>query len=913
MTTENEQITPADAAIVSSGTGTKGPEERDLPASLKEEMDLCLQILREVLGEFDENLLAKFDEVREHALKASDERFSGILTDTNPDQDDLQKVVDIIDKTDVHEAQLLARAFTTYFHLANLCEENYRVSVLHSREAAVDDAQAVDPVNEMTCAYHQLINEMGPARAKELLDQLEFHPVFTAHPTEARRKAVEGKIRRISQLLEAHKLLGGSDKKENSRRLFNEIDALFRTSPIALKKPTPVEEADTILDIFDNTLFYTIPQVYRRFDDWVLGDKAGLVPPVCPAFFHPGSWIGSDRDGNPNVTAKVSRQVARKFSDHVLGALEIETRRVGKNLTMEAETTPPSAELKSLWNHQKEMSERLTDKAALISTKELHRAVMLVMADRLKATIDRDADLMYHSCEDYIADLKTVQRSLAEANAKRSAYGPLQDLIWQAETFGFHMVEMEFRQHSVVHARALKDIHENGIHGDLQPMTREVIDTFRAIGSIQKRYGKKMAHRYIISFTKSAQHVADVFELAHLSFAHEEDVPELDVIPLFEQLEDLEGCVDVLDQMLTLPVVQKRLAQTNRRMEVMLGYSDSSKDAGPTTAMLALHSAQERIAKWAEKNDIDLVLMHGRGGAVGRGGGPANKAVLAQPKGSVNCFFKLTEQGEVIFARYGNRTLAQRHVESVAAATLLQSAPSVEKTNTETTQKFWDMAEKLNAASHERYLDLLNTEDFTPWFSTVTPLTEVGLLPIGSRPAKRGLGAKSLDDLRTIPWIFSWSQARINLAAWYGLGTACEQFGDLDQLKAAYQEWPFFRTFIDNIEMSIAKTDQRIAKMYLHLGDRQDLSEKVFTEMQLTRKWVLAIVGDEWPLQRRRVLGCAVRVRNPYVDALSIAQVRALLEVRMNQDEMAEEKKAEYMSLILSTVTGVSAGLQNTG
>ena len=916
MTTENEQITPADAAIVSSGTGTKGPEERDLPASLKEEMDLCLQILREVLGEFDENLLAKFDEVREHALKASDERFSGILSDTNPDQDDLQKVVDIVDKMDVHDAQLLARAFTTYFHLANLCEENYRVSVLHSREAAVNEDQAVDPVNEMTCAYHQLINEMGPARAKELLDQLEFHPVFTAHPTEARRKAVEGKIRRISQLLEAHKLLGGSDKKENSRRLFNEIDALFRTSPIALKKPTPVEEADTILDIFDNTLFYTIPQVYRRFDDWVLGDKAGLVPPVCPAFFHPGSWIGSDRDGNPNVTAKVSRQVARKFSDHVLGALEIETRRVGKNLTMEAETTPPSAELKSLWNHQKEMSERLTDKAALISTKELHRAVMLVMADRLKATIDRDADLMYHSCEDYIADLKTVQRSLAEANAKRSAYGPLQDLIWQAETFGFHMVEMEFRQHSVVHSRALEDIREHGLHGErgeLQPMTHEVLDTFRALGSIQKRNGIKAARRYIISFTKSAQNIKDVYELNRLAFSHPEDVPTIDVIPLFEQLEDLQNSVDVLEEMIKIPEVQARLKATGGKMEVMLGYSDSSKDAGPTSATLALHSAQERIAKWAESHDIDLTLFHGRGGAVGRGGGPANKAVLAQPKGSVNCFFKLTEQGEVIFARYGNRTLAQRHVESVAAATLLQSAPSVEKTNTETTQKFWDMAEKLNTASHERYLDLLNTEDFTPWFSTVTPLTEVGLLPIGSRPAKRGLGAKSLDDLRTIPWIFSWSQARINLAAWYGLGTACEQLGDLDQLKAAYQEWPFFRTFIDNIEMSIAKTDQRIAKMYLHLGDRDDLSKKVFTEMQLTRKWVLAIVGDEWPLQRRRVLGCAVRVRNPYVDALSIAQVRALREVRMNQDEMAEEKKAEYMSLILSTVTGVSAGLQNTG
>ena len=918
MTTENEQITPADAAIVSSGTGTKGPEERDLPASLKEEMDLCLQILREVLGEFDENLLAKFDEVREHALKASDERFSGILTDTNPDQDDLQKVVDIVDKVDVHEAQLLARAFTTYFHLANLCEENYRVSVLHSHENAVDDTQAVDPVNEMTCAYHQLINEMGPARAKELLDQLEFHPVFTAHPTEARRKAVEGKIRRISQLLEAHKLLGGSDKKENSRRLFNEIDALFRTSPIALKKPTPVEEADTILDIFDNTLFYTIPQVYRRFDDWVLGDKAGLVPPVCPAFFHPGSWIGSDRDGNPNVTAKVSRQVARKFSDHVLGALEIETRRVGKNLTMEAETTPPSAELKSLWNHQKEMSERLTDKAALISTKELHRAVMLVMADRLKATIDRDADLMYHSCEDYIADLKTVQRSLAEANAKRSAYGPLQDLIWQAETFGFHMVEMEFRQHSVVHSRALEDIREHGLHGErgeLQPMTHEVLDTFRALGSIQKRNGIKAARRYIISFTKSAQNIKDVYELNRLAFSHPEDVPTIDVIPLFEQLEDLQNSVDVLEEMIKIPEVQARLKATGGKMEVMLGYSDSSKDAGPTSATLALHSAQERIAKWAESHDIDLTLFHGRGGAVGRGGGPANRAVLAQPVGSVKCRFKLTEQGEVIFARYGNPVLAIRHVESVAAATLLQSAPSVEKRNTDMTKKYADMASKLDEAAHNRFLDLLNTDGFAPWFSTVTPLTEIGLLPIGSRPAKRGLGAKSLDDLRTIPWIFSWAQARINLAAWYGLGTACEQFGDLDTLRQAYEEWPLFSTFIDNIEMSLAKTDERIAKMYLALGDREDLNKKVLDEMELTRKWVLKIVGDEWPLQHRHVLGQAIRIRSPYVDALSVTQVLALgsLRKRVDKEELTHGQKENYTYLILCTVSGVAAGLQNTG
>ena len=915
MAKDEQQIVPADASIVETGTGRKAPEEHDLPENLKYDMDLCLKILRDVLNEYDPKLLATFDTVRKYAVEASDEHFGG---NTNTDEDGLAEAVKIIDEMNLHDAQLLARAFATHFHLANLSEENYRVSVLRERESEVDDINAVDPVNELTVAYHKLINEMGPAKAKELLDRLEFHPVFTAHPTEARRKAVEGKIRRISELLEQHNKLGGSDKKENSRRLYNEIDALFRTSPIALKKPTPVEEADTILDIFDSTLFHTIPQAYRRFDDWLLGDKAGLEPPVCPAFFHPGSWIGSDRDGNPNVTAKVSRQVARKFSDHVVSALEEATRTVGRNLTMEAGTTPASTELKDLWNHQKEMSERLTEKAALISSKELHRAVMLVMADRLHYTVVRDADLMYHSCEDFIADLKTVQRSLAAAGAKRSAYGPLQDLIWQAETFGFHMVEMEFRQHSVVHSRALEDIREHGLHGErgeLQPMTHEVLDTFRALGSIQKRNGMKAARRYIISFTKSAQNIKDVYELNRLAFAHPEDVPTIDVIPLFEQLEDLQNSVNVLEEMIKIPEVQARLKATGGKLEVMLGYSDSSKDAGPTSATLALHSAQERIAKWAESHDIDLTLFHGRGGAVGRGGGPANRAVLAQPVGSVKCRFKLTEQGEVIFARYGNPTLAIRHVESVAAATLLQSAPSVEKRNTEMTEKYADMASKLDEAAHERFLDLLNTDGFAPWFSTVTPLTEIGLLPIGSRPAKRGLGAKSLDDLRTIPWIFSWAQARINLAAWYGLGTACEKFGDLATLRKAYEEWPLFSTFIDNIEMSIAKTDERIARMYLALDDREDLPEKVLTEMKLTRKWVLAIVGDKWPLQHRHVLGRAVRIRSPYVDVLSLTQVLALKSLRkkVDKEELSHGKREGYTYLILCTVSGVAAGLQNTG
>nr|WP_270256415.1 phosphoenolpyruvate carboxylase [Collinsella intestinalis] len=896
----------------------------DIPAELRDNLALFLRLERRVLREYDAKVLDVFDELMMNVIRANagdpGAEADGEAVDAQgmPASDTssacaFRDAVALIDALPVDQAQVIVRAFTAFFHLANLSEENYRVAQLRERERNVSTEDAVDPANALTVAFHQLNEEVGGAKATELLSHLEFHPVFTAHPTEARRKAVEGKIRRIARLLEERPYMGGSDLVENERHMLQEIDALVRTSPIALKKPTPVEEADTIIDIFDSTLFDTIPVIYRRFDDWVLGEVAGTVPPVCPAFFHPGSWIGSDRDGNPNVTAKVSRQVAAKYATHMISKLADKCRRVGRNLTLEAAYTQPSDELLNLWSHQVEMSEVLTERAREISNSEPHRAVMLVMAARLDATVTRNADTMYRTAEEFLENLRVVQRSLAAAGARRAAYGPVQTLIWQVETFGFHMVEMEFRQHSVVHSRALADIREHGIHGELAPMTREVLDTFRAIGSIQKRFGQKMARRYIISFTKSASHVADVYELANLAFAHAEDVPTLDVIPLFEQLEDLEGCVDVLEEMLTIPAVQNRLAESGRRMEIMLGYSDSSKDAGPTTATLALHSAEERIVAWAEKHDIDLVLMHGRGGAVGRGGGPANRAVLAQPAGSVNCFFKVTEQGEVIFARYGNPALAQRHVESVAAATLLNSAPSVERTNTEMTARYAEMAAALNEASHERYLDLLNTEEFTPWFSCVTPLTEVGLLPIGSRPAKRGLGAKSLDDLRTIPWVFSWSQARINLAAWYGLGTACEKLGDLELLQRAYREWPLFNTFIDNIEMSIAKTDNRIAKMYLALGDRADLADKVFDEMMLTRSWVLRIVGDAWPLEHRRVLGQAVRVRNPFVDALSLAQVRALREVRANQDELSEEAKAEFMSLVLETVTGVSAGLQNTG
>lgn len=893
-----------------------------LPEQLKEHMDLCLSILRQVLTEIDPDLRVRFDKLHTQAVAASGLTEEDDLTTAQH----MDVAISLIDELENQDAFLLARAFTVYFHLANLCEETYRVSSLKSR--AKEETE-----NVIARAYRQLVDELGENEARARFARLEFHPVFTAHPTEARRRAIETKIHQITALFERREGLGFLEKEENTRLLFERIDAMMRTSPIGLQKPTPLEEIKTIIDIFDHTLLKTVPQMYRRLDRCLLGDKSGLQPPLCHAFFQPGSWIGTDRDGNPNVTAIVSRRVAERLSTHTLKRLQELTHKLTRNLTLESYTTPATQELLQLWSRQKELSEYITNRAAKMASKEPHRAVMLVMAERLKYTIDRNADLMYQTSDEFLSDLKVVQRSLAQAGSLRLAYGKLQDLIWTVETFGFHMMQMEFRQHSVVHTRALEDIQAhgaNGERGELAPQTSEVLDSLRALGAIQKRYGMKAAGRYIVSFTKSAQSIADVFKLNSYAFADPRDAAQLQVIPLFEQLEDLENAVGILNDMIKIPEVQDSIAQTGR-LEVMLGYSDSSKDAGPTSATLALHRAQAHIAEWADKNGIDVVLFHGRGGAVGRGGGPANRAVLAQPQGSVGCRFKVTEQGEVIFARYGNPVIALRHMETVAAATLLQSAPHVEKNNTAMTQKYTELAQVLDKASKSSYLSLLSHPDFVPWFSHVTPLTEIGLLPIGSRPAKRGLGAQHLDDLRTIPWVFSWSQARLSLAAWYGLGSACEACGNIDMLKQAYKEWPLFTTFIDNVEMSLAKTDERIAPLYLSLGNAvtdqsEVLTNMVLTELKKTKEWVLKITESTRLLENRHVLSQAIKIRSPYVDVLSLMQVHALRGLRRAGDlgtsqhamqigalDSSGRDIDDFTYLILCTVSGVAAGLQNTG
>lgn len=853
-------------------------------------------ILRETGGP---DLLADVERLRELSIRAYNDPAGAALTEAE----------DLVARMDMERAEQVARAFTCYFHLANLAEEYHRVRVLRQREGerAPDDT----PDDSLAVAFRQLTDEVGPDEARRRLLGLEFRPVLTAHPTEARRRAVSSAVRRISDLLDERDSLklGGTSLAENHRRLLAEVDTLWRTAPIRAHKPTPLDEIRTAISVFESTLFETFPTVYRRFDDWLLGDEAGHAKPVVRPFVSLGSWIGGDRDGNPNVTADVTWEAAGLASQHVLTALEGSARRVARKLTLDRDGTPQSEELRGLWQRQRQLSARVAARAEAASPREPHRAVMLVITERIAATRARNVDLAYAAPGELEDDLRVVQESLVDAGAPRAAYGDLQQLIWQVETFGFHLAELEIRQHSQVHEAALAEIAEVGIDGELSERTREVLETFRVLGAVQRRYGPRAARRYIVSFTQRPEHLAAVYELAELAFGGV-DLPVIDAVPLFETFADLQASTEILDAMLELDAVQRRLAVNGRRVEVMLGYSDSSKDVGPVSATLALHAAQERITAWADRHHIELTLFHGRGGALGRGGGPANRALLAQPPGSVDGRFKLTEQGEVILARYGDPTIAASHIEEVAAATLLADAPSIADRNAGATARYGDLARVLDTASRERFHALVQAEGFPQWFAQVTPLEEVGLLPIGSRPAKRGLSVNSLEDLRAIPWVFSWSQARINLAGWYGLGSGLAAFGDLAQLQEAHRNWPLFATILDNVEMSLAKTDERIAARYLALGDRDDLAEQVLAELRLTREWVLRITGNTRPLAGRHVLGRAVQLRGPYVDALSLLQVRALRGLRSGA-QGAEKDALQH--LLLLTVNGVAAGLQNTG
>jgi len=822
-------------------------------------------------------------------------------------------------------ADAVARAFTVYFHLANLAEEHQRIRTLRERDTGDE------PLREsLAAAIPALRDQLDADAFAALLADLRVHPVLTAHPTEARRRAVTEALRRIGALLDdlAEGRLGASRREETLRRLHEEVDLLWRTAALRVQAMQPLDEVRTGTAAFDQTLFRVVPDLYRSMDRALQGSDSGRVPPLAPAFLRYGSWIGADRDGNPFVTAQVTAQTAQIQADHALRALENAATRIGRALTVHTDDLPPESELGRALAAARRSHPAVMGELAARSPQEPYREFLLQVALRLQATRLRttgtaqpagtaEVALAYRDPAELIADLRLLQRALVAAGASRQAFGDVQHLIWQAETFGFHLAGLEVRQHSEVNARALRELCE-GVPPS--PQTREVLATLAAIADIQERFGPQALHRYIVSFTRSAADIAAVYELAALAVAGGSP-PVLDVIPLFESGEDLENATKILDDMLALPPVTERLAVRGRELEAMLGYSDSAKELGPVSATLRLFDVQQRLARWAGEQHIALTLFHGRGGALGRGGGPAGRAVLAQAPGSVDGRFKVTEQGEVIFARYGHPAIAQRHLEQVTSAVLLASAahradPAVAAGESDpVAAEFREVASKIDQAALHAYQALTGAEGFAEWFGQISPLEELGGMRMGSRPARRAsLAAAGLADLRAIPWVFAWAQTRVNLPGWFGLGSGLAAVTDggagLAAAQAAYQGWPLLAALLDNAEMSLAKTNRRIAARYLALGGRPELTAAVLAEYDLTRRLVLAVTGHDRLLGGRRVLSRAVALRDPYVDALSHLQLRALTALRRGA---GPDERDRLERLLLLTVNGVAAGLQNTG
>jgi phosphoenolpyruvate carboxylase len=852
-----------------------------------------------------------------------------------------------LDGLDLDGAELIGRAFTRYFQLVNLAEERHRVRTLRRRRRAARGGVLPDSVG---AAVAEVRRTVGPEALRELVGRLSIVPVVTAHPTEARRRTLLLAQRRAARLLERldDPRLTPDEDADVRRRLREEIALLWHTQDIRQAGLSPLDEVRTVLAFFDETLFSLLPRVVRALDAAMDGagdgagfdaggasdsGRSGTRPPLVPAFLRWGSWVGGDRDGNPSLTADLTEQTLRIHADHVLRGLEAVATRLMQTI---AATVADEALPRSVESRLARDAETMPDLDRQLRRRfpgEPFRRAFGFTAERLRRTRGWLTNApgpqagRYESPAELDQELADLQAALVEEGLARAAWGELQDLRWQVATFGFHVASLEVRQHSRVHRAAVEALAAgaDGEH-ELSPGVTldETLATFRAVERIQQRFGVEAAHRYVVSFTMAARDATDVLALARAA-AGGSGSPELDVVPLFESADALEGAGGILDELLRDDAYREHLRSRGDRQEVMLGYSDSNKESGFLAANWLLHGAQAALVETARRHRVELTLFHGRGGAIGRGGGPTHRAIRAQAPGSVDGRLKLTEQGEVIAARYADPEIARRELELMTAGVLLASQPSHDERLAEAVAQGRPVMDELAATSRAAYRALVYEDPgFSAFFRTITPIEEISALRLGSRPAARRRAGESgpppIEELRAIPWVFAWTQARIELPGWFGLGSALaawrERHGDagLERIGAVYRSWPFLASILDNAELSLARVDLGVARRYAALATAPGDDARwraIEDEHRRTVELLLRVVGHEQLLDGSPVLQRAIALRTPYVDTLSELQVRLLADLRRRA--LDDPERERLLRLVQQTVNGVAAGLQSTG
>ena len=815
----------------------------------------------------------------------------------------------------------VVRAFGLYFQLVNLAEARDRV------RRGARRARATGGASEGA----RLRSALRGPEAREALAAVRVYPVLTAHPTEARRRTVLIALRRIAQLLERadDPRLSPSGDRELRRRLREEIAVLWQTAELRRGAPSPVDEVRTAMVVFDETIYRLTPRLYRLASMAIGGSRAArsreLADPAVPAFLRFGSWIGADRDGHPSVTAQVTEETIRIQADHVLRGHEAVAARLSQTIAAKVRgDAVPRALAHRLVADELAMSqlaaslqERYPDepfrqRLGFIAERLRHTRVRL-LGERRGATTAG-----YANPQELLDELAELQLALVDVGLARSAWGEVQDLAWQIRTFGFHLASLEVRQHAAVHRRVLSGSAPPGA----APTRDEVLETFRSMARIQRQLGPAALTRYVISFTTSKQDVLDVLDLAGQAGA---EGLELDVVPLLESSDALTSAGPLLASLLAEPRYRAHLASRERRQEVMLGYSDSTKELGYVASNWLLHQAQAELTAVADRDGIELTLFHGRGGAIGRGGGQLELAVSAQPPGSVRGRLKLTEQGEVVWTRYGDPELALRHLEVLSAA----AVDSLGEHQGDPRGAAADM-DRLAADARRAYRALVYDDPgFAGFFARITPIDEITRLQLGSRPARRAGNevGRSIDDLRAIPWVFAWSQARVELPGWFGLGAGLEAFRSSGgrtagtRLLRLYEAWPFFRSIVDHARVAVGRADLALARGYAVLATEPGDAERWATierEFDRTRRELDRLPAPVRLAPEERAEAEAGRrssaLRAPYVDTLSVLQLELLRTLRERETiDPSNPTLPVIRSLIGLTISGLSAALQGTG
>ncbi len=817
---------------------------------------------------------------------------------------------EILSDLSVEDSVQLVRAFSTYFHLANVAEQVHRARVLHDEREASGSwiSRAVDRIIQAQQSGHEITEE----DLQKWMDEFSVRPVFTAHPTEAARRSVLSKLGTIAQLLDDNK----SSLQE--RGLAETVDLLWQTDELRLGRPEPLDEAVNALYYLDDLFSMTVPDVLDDFARELSRLGVTISPTARPLSF--GTWIGGDRDGNPNITAAITRDAITLQIGHFIRAMLAALDPLRQALSVSTRIAGASQDLQDSVARDLDNLPEIEARFRRLNVEEPYRLKATAIRHRLILTQRRHAANAphqegrdYENTAELLADLILMRDSLLAHKGELIAHGLLERVIRSVSTFGLTHATMDIREHSDAHHHALAQLEANPDSVDAQ--AQNTIDTFKTINDLIIKFGPEVIETYIISMTKTHTDVLAAVEIATYTGLVVGGRSKVGFAPLLETVAELRAADTILDLLLSDPKYREIVKSRHDVQEVMLGYSDSNKDAGIATSQWEIHKAQRKLRDVAIKHGVKLRLFHGRGGSVGRGGGPTYDALIALPWGSIDGQVKMTEQGEVISDKYALPALARENVELTLAAaleaTVLNRAP---RQSPEDLAKWSTCMDLVSDNAFARYRELVDHPDLPAYFYTSTPVEQLGDLFLGSRPSRRPDAASGLGSLRAIPWVFGWTQSRQIVPGWFGVGSglkAARTAGQLPVLTGMLKDWHFFRTFISNVEMTLAKTDLIMAGKYVDRLVDPSLHHFLKTiqeEFDLTVSEIMLLTQKDEILGDQPILARTLGVRDAYLAPLHLLQISLLERVRKGESPDSTIRRA-----LLLTINGVAAGLRNTG